>query len=136
MLKRTILAGVTVFLALSILDFVIHGVLLEPTYQATADLWRPMEEMNMALIYVVTLAVTACFVTLYAHLITPKSVQAGIKFGALFGLASGISMGLGTYTVMPIPSNLAWSWLLASLVQFVAAGALVGRLIRPDEGRP
>ena len=134
MLKRTVLAGVAVFVTLSILDFVIHGMLLEPIYQATADLWRPMDEMNMALMYGVTLAVTACFVALYAHLFTSKSVLAGIKLGTLFGLATGISMGFGSYGYMPIPLSLAWSWFLGVLTEFVIAGAIVGALVKSGEG--
>lgn len=136
MLKRTILAGVAVFLTWSILDFVIHGLLLEPTYQATASLWRPMDEMNMTLLYAVTLATTACFVMLYQHLVTRKSLMAGIQLGALFGLASGISMGFGSYCYMPIPITLAWSWFLGSLVSGVAAGALVGALVKPGQESP
>ena len=133
MSKRTILAVVAVFLTWSILDFVIHGLLLQSTYQATADLWRPMDEMNMALMYVVTLAVTVCFVSVYGLLVTKKSLLSGVTLGALFGLASGISMGFGSYCYMPIPLTLAWGWFLGTLVEAVAAGALVGAIMRPGE---
>ena len=42
MAKRIILAVVAVFIAWSILDFILHGLLLRSTYEATANLWRPM----------------------------------------------------------------------------------------------
>ncbi len=98
MLKRTLLAVIVIFITWSILDFVIHGILLRATYEATANLWRPMEEMNMPLMYVVTLVYTACFVLIYAVFISRKSISTGIKYGGLFGLAAGISMGFGSYT--------------------------------------
>lgn len=132
MLKRTFLAVVAVFIAWSILDFVIHGMFLQSTYEATANLWRPMEEMNMPLMYIVTLAYTVCFVVIYDVFVSEKSISAGIKFGALFGLAAGISMGFGSYSYMPIPLSLALSWFAGTLVESIVAGALAGALIKPD----
>ncbi len=130
MAKRTILAVVAVFVAWSVLDVIIHGILLESTYEATASLWRPMDEMSMPLMYGVTLVFTACFVLIYGLLVEPKSLASGLKFGALFGLAVGISMGLGSYIYMPIPVTLAWSWLFGTLFEAIVAGAIVGAIIK------
>ena len=130
MTKRTVFAVVVVFIMWSILDFIIHGVLLASTYAATAGLWRPMGEMKMPLMYLVTLVFTGCFVLIYAYLVGQKSWVSGIKFGALFGLATGISMGFGSYSYMPIPLALAWSWFLGSLIEAMIAGAIVGAIIR------
>jgi len=133
MLKRPFIAVVVIFLAWSLLDFVIHGLLLQATYEATADLWRPMEEMNMTLMYIVTLAYTVCFVAIYDVFVSQKSVATGIKYGALFGLAAGISMGFGSYTFMPIPWSLALSWFTGTLVESIVAGALVGAIIKQSD---
>jgi len=131
MLNRSILAVIVVFIAWSILDFILHGVLLQSAYWATASLWRPMEEMKMPLNYFVKLAHTACFVAIYGLMVSEKSVTAGIKFGCLFGLAAGISMGFGSYSVMPIPLTLAWGWFFGTLVEAIASGALVGAIMIP-----
>ena len=128
--KRLLLTVVAVFIAWSILDFVIHGLLLQATYEATAELWRPMEEMNMSLMYLVTLVFTASFVLIYGLLITPKSLASGVKFGVLFGLATGVSMGFGSYTYMPIPLSLAWAWFFGTLVEATLAGAIVGAMVK------
>jgi hypothetical protein len=132
MVKRAILALVAVFIVWAILDFIIHGVFLQSTYEATASLWRPMDEMKIGLMYFVTLLFTACFVAIYGWLVSQKSIGSGIKYGALFGLAIGISAGLGMYTVMPIPLTLAWSWLFGSLVEGIVAGAVVGAILKPS----
>jgi hypothetical protein len=132
-MKRTILALIAVFMAWSILDFVIHGLLLQSTYEATANLWRPMDEMNMPLMYFVTLAYTACFVAIYGLLVSEKSFPTGIKFGGLFGLAGGISMGFGSYSFMPIPLILAWAWFFGMLIEAIVAGALVGAILKPGK---
>ena len=78
MRKRAALAVVAVFIAWSILDFVIHGLLLKTIYEETAGLWRPMEEMKMPLMYVVTLIYTVCFVAIYGLLVRNKTVKSGI----------------------------------------------------------
>jgi uncharacterized protein with PQ loop repeat len=130
MLKRIILAVVFVFIAWSILDFILHGMLLRSTYEATAALWRPMDKMNIPLMYFVTLVFSICFVLIYGLLVGQKSLISGIKFGALFGLATGISMGFGSYSYMPIPLTLAWSWFFGSLIEAIAAGAIVGTIIK------
>ena len=133
MLKRTILAVVATFLAWSVLDIVLHGLLLRSTYEATADLWRPMDQMNLPLRYVVTLVCTGGFTVLYALMVRGKSVASGAAFGALFGLVSGVSMGFGSYTYMPIPLTLALAWSLGTLVEATVAGVLVGAIIRPGK---
>ena len=133
MLKQILFAIVTIFIAWSVLDMVIHGMLLQETYEATANLWRPMEDMDMTLMYIVTLAYTACFVIIYSVFVGNKSVATGIKFGAIFGLAAGISMGFGSYTYMPIPLSLAVGWFVGTLVEAIVAGALVGTIIKQKE---
>jgi hypothetical protein len=130
MLKRTILAVAAVFIAWSGMDFILHGLLLQSTYEATANLWRPMDQMNMPLMYFVTLVFTVCFVLIYGLLVGQKSLVSGIKFGALFGLATGISMGFGSYSYMPIPLTLAWSWFFGSWIKAIAAGAIIGAILR------
>lgn len=134
MLKQTIWAVITVFIAWSILDFLIHGVLLQSTYQATANLWRPEDEMKMPLMSFVTLIFSICFVCIYSYLIKPKSLASGIIYGAIFGTATGVSMGIGSYCYMPIPLSLAFSWFIGSFVEIILAGGIVGLMIKtPDE---
>ena len=130
MVKRIILAILAVFVAWSMLDFVLHGLLLQSTYEATANLWRPMDQINMPLLYFVTLVFTTCFVLIYSFFIEQKSLKNGIRFGVLFGLATGISMGFGSYAYMPIPLTLAFSWFIGSWLEAIVAGAIVGAIIK------
>jgi len=130
MVKRTVWAVVVVFIVWSILDFILHGLLLRSTYEATANLWRPMDQMNMPLMYLVTLVFATCFVLIYGFLVGQKSMTSGIRFGALFGLATGISMGFGSYVYMPIPLTLAFSWFFGSWIEAIVAGAVAGAIIK------
>lgn len=133
MIKRASLAIIAIFIAWSVLDFLLHGLLLQSTYTATAQLWRPMDQMNMPLMYLVSLLVASAFVASYLWLVEPKSLGAGIRLGLLFGLAMGLSMGFGSYSYMPIPLHLAWSWCLGTLVEFALAGVIAGLLVENPE---
>jgi len=132
MIRRFILAVVAVFVAWSVLDFIIHGLILQSTYQATAQLWRPMGQIKMGLMYLVTFVVAASFAGLYAILVSPKSAAAGLKYGLLFGIATGFPMGFGTYSYMPVPLTLAVTWFIGSLIEMIVAGAIVGAIIKAE----
>lgn len=129
-MKRYLLAVAVVFVAWTLLDFVMHGVILRATYMATAELWRPLPEMKFGLIHLVALVSAFCFVGIYQWLVSPKSLLAGVKYGLLFGLGAGFSMGFGTYSTMAIPLHLAAVWCVGTIVQCLAAGVLVAAIVR------
>lgn len=133
MARKLVLSSLVVFIVWSILDFLIHGVLLQSAYQSTMQLWRPMPEMKTGLMYLVTLISALVFVTIYVRLISPKTMKNGFYYGLLFGLGAGISMGYGTYSVQPIPYMMALTWFLGTIVEGIAAGVLTALIVK--EGR-
>ena len=128
--KRTILAVVAVFLAWSLLDIVIHQLILMGEYGATAHLWRPPAEIMMGLIYLVTLISAAVFVGIYKFLICRKELGRAVQYGLLFGVAIGIGMGYGSFAVMPFTHTIALVWFLGTVVQGGVAGALMGLIVK------
>ena len=134
MIKRFVLAVLAIFVAWSVLDFLIHGLILQSTYEATAQLWRPMDEMKVGLMYLVTVVVAATFTAIYALLVAPKSVSSGVKYGLLFGVATGFPMAFGTYSVMPVHLYLSVVWLLGALVEMTVGGVIIGAIITVKPG--
>ena len=130
MAKRIILATLAIFVAWSVLDLVIHSVILSSSYEATDQLWRPMEEMKMWLIHLVSIISAFVFVLLYVRLVDDKSLCKAVELGILLGIAFGIGMGFGTYAVMPTTPGIALGWFLGTIVEMVVAGLLVGWIIR------
>ena len=129
-MKRIVLAVVAVFVAWSALDFVMHGLILASSYEATARLWRPMNEMKMGVLYLAVLINALAFVCIYALLVAEKGIGSGVKYGLLFGLGTGFSMGFGTYSFMPIPLYMAVAWFIGTLVETLVGGIIVGSIIR------
>jgi hypothetical protein len=130
MAKRVFFAVVAVFICWSVVDFAVHGMLLRESYAATASLWRPMGEMKMGLMYVVSLLSCLAFVLIYALFFGKKSLGIALAFGGLFGFGAGVSMGYGSYTVMPIPYSMALSWFLGTLAQGLLGGLIVGAIVK------
>ncbi|MCG3198282.1 MAG: hypothetical protein HUU16_03835 [Candidatus Omnitrophica bacterium] len=133
-MKKVLIAIVAVFVAWSVLDILIHGVMLRPSYEASASLWRPEAEMKMGLLYVVTLICAVTFVLIYHLLISSKSLAKGIQYGLLYGIGTGIGMGYGSYAFMPMPYLMALVWFLGSVVECVVAGVIVGAIVTEDQG--
>lgn len=127
---KMIIAVVAVFIAWSALDFVIHSVILQSAYASMPQLWRPMEEMKMGLMYFVTFLNAVIFTMIYSKFITQKTLANALSFGIMYGLAAGLSMGYGTYSVQPIPYTMALTWFLGTLVEVAVAGVIVGLVIK------
>ncbi len=130
MAKKALLAGLAVFVAWEILDFIIHGMLLMPYYSAQPALWRPEGEMKLGVMLVATLIAALAFAALYAFFVRPKALASAVKFGLVWGIGGGVAMGYGTYASMPIPYYLALGWFLATVVEACVAGALVGVIVK------
>jgi len=131
-MKKLLLSILAVFVAWQILDYLIHGVILMDAYESTKELWRPMEEMSMPLMMLVSILVAAAFCYIYYAFISNKSLNTAIKFSLVFGLAMGISFGYGSYSVMPIPYSMAFVWFLGTVIEAVVAGLIVGMIIKPE----
>jgi len=128
--KKTILSILAVFIAWSVMDYVIHGVILRSSYAATASLWRPMGEMKTSLMYFSVMIASITFVLIYSLLISRKGIPTGLKYGVLFGLSAGVSMGYGSYSVMPIPYHMAFTWCFGSVVEAMVGGLILGWILR------
>ena len=129
-MKKVILSVLVVFVAWSVMDFVIHRVILGPSYAATASLWRPMGEMKLALMYLTVLIAALAFVLIYSLFFARKGIATGLTYGLLFGLATGVPMGYGSYSVMPIPYRMAFTWCFGSVIEAMVGGVIVGSIIR------
>jgi len=128
--KKTILSILAVFIAWSVMDYVIHGVILRSSYAATASLWRPMGEMKTSLMYFSVMIASITFVLIYSLLISRKGISTGLKYAALFGLSAGVPMGYGSYSVMPIPYHMAFTWCFGSVVEAMVGGLILGWILR------
>jgi hypothetical protein len=128
-MKRPLFAGLAILIAWMVVDVLLHRLFLAPLYDASRELWRPFDQMNVTLIYLVSVVLISVCVGIYRLLVRPKSVGTGLALGAFIGLALGVSAGLGTFIHMPIPPAVAWGWFVGGWLKGLVAGAIVGAVI-------
>jgi hypothetical protein len=128
-MTRPLFAGLAILIAWMVVDVLLHRLFLAPLYDASRELWRPFDQMNVTLIYLVSVVLISVCVGIYRLLVRPKSVGTGLALGAFIGLALGVSAGLGTFIHMPIPPAVAWGWFVGGWLKGLVAGAIVGAVI-------
>ena len=119
------LSVVAVFVVLSVMDFLINGVLMRADYMATAQLWRPEGEMMIWLFYVVDLFIAYFFTLIFTKGYENKGMMEGVRYGFYVGMLMAVPMAYGTYGAMPIPYSLALKWFLFGLAQYIILGIVV-----------
>lgn len=128
--KRWLLASVAVFVVIFILEFIIHGVLLQGLYQQTAPVWRPMADMQrlMWILWVGYLVLAPLFVFIYTkgYEKGKPGLGQGFRFGLYVGAMLSVLHGFGWYAILPIPLALSIYWSVAIIVEFVAMGIAAG----------
>ncbi len=136
-MKRSLIAVAAVFILWEVLDFILHNQILMSTYEETASLWRPMEEMmsKMWIMHMVVLVSAAVFVYIYVRFFAEKNMGSAIKYGIVYGIATGMGMGYGMYTVMPIPYTLAVGWFWGAVVESTLAGVVLGAIAKDEVDR-
>ena len=132
--KKIIIGTVVVAVVTFLFDWIFHGMLLKPDYEATAALWRPEAEMQamttFCLIYHFVLAFGVS--ALYCYFAKSSECKGacpnkGMKFGFFIGLILGISH-FASYIWMPIPLELAIKWLVGSIVWGVIVGYVLAMM--------
>lgn len=62
---RALLVGFLILTIWSGIDYVLHFSILAPFYSANPNLWRPLSEMNVGLIFFVRVALIFAFMATY-----------------------------------------------------------------------
>src|SRR5438876_10969111 len=108
--KRWLLASVAVFVAIGVLEFLIHGVLLSDLYKQTASVWRPEAEMRQKMwIFWVGYQVFAAFFALIYVTGYEKGnpgLGQGVRYGLYVGAMLSVMVGFGCYVCLRIASAL------------------------------
>lgn len=116
---------VVVFVVMSLLEWFFNEVILSSSYQATANLWRPMGEMKIWLFYVVYLFVAYFFTLIFSKGYEGKGIMEGIRYGFYVGMMMAVPMAYGSYAAMPIPYSLALSWFICGLIEYIVVGIVL-----------
>jgi len=129
--KRFIAASLAVFVVGQALNFLIHGVLLQATYDSLKQLWRPDMESKMWIMWLVGFITSFLFTYIFAKGYEGKGIAEGIRFGFVIGLFTSMPMAYGSYVTLPIPYRLALQWFLYGTLATMILGIVVASIYRP-----
>ena len=124
-IPRYLIASLVGFVFIFAYEFVVHGILLVPTYDTTPDLWRPEEAMAtffpFMLLTQIVRSFALCF--LYTRHHEGKGIAEGLRFGVIVGFLFGV-MQASSYAWMPISAALAGYWFISAFFEAIALGVI------------
>jgi hypothetical protein len=123
--KNVVVTTIALAIFWQLTDWVIHGKVLLKEYEATANLWRPFDQMKGWAGLLGLLAGAFGFTAVYDMGFAGKGRDAALWYGAVFGFGVGVSMGLGTYSFQAITPKIAWGWALGNWAQCFAGAFVV-----------
>lgn len=106
-MKKVLIGWIAVFIAVSIMDYLIHGVILASAYEATKNLWREDMDSKMWIFSVVSLIGSFFFSFIFFKGYEGKGIAKGIRFGLYIGIWMSVGMAYGTYGMIAIPYSMA-----------------------------
>ena len=133
MSKRLLIHSAVVFVVFSLYGFVVHGILLEDTYNKVPGLWRPQAETDalMHWFFIAYALMAVPFTMIFAKGYENRGLGEGVRFGLLIGIFLG-AVNLIFYAVQPSTLNLTIITFLADVGMTVAAGLALAAVYKPE----
>ncbi len=129
--KKFIIASIAVTIFIMAFDFLVHGIIMADTYEQTASLWRPQEEMKNHMIWMILGQIIMSFG--FVALFTKAFKRGGLAEGAVFGLLLAI-LFIGTnlimYAVAPYTMNMVIQWSIGGTIQLILAGVITALIFK------
>lgn len=124
-MKKIIIGFVAVFIAMSAFDYVVHSIVLDESYKATANIWRPDMESKMWIFSLVSLISAFFFSYIFSKGYERRGIEEGARYGLFIGIWMSTGMAYGTYGMIPIPYTMALQWWLYGVMGYVLYGIIL-----------
>lgn len=123
--KKFWIGFVVVFVAMEIVMFLIHGVILASSYEATKDVWRPDMESLMWIYHVLALIGSFFFTFIFSKGYEGKGIAEGVRYGLYIGIWMASGMAYGSYSMINIPYSLALQWFIYGVIEYIIYGVIL-----------
>lgn len=129
--KRLLLASLAVFVTFQALDYVIHGLILGASYEATSELWRPDMMEKMWIMYLTGVALSLLFVYIFAKGFQGKGIMEGVRYGIVMAFLLAVVVNVNQYVAYPLPGDLLVKWIIFGFIEIVIAGVVASLVYKP-----
>ena len=125
---------VVVYIVMQVIGFVVHGVLMNDTYEALAAIFRPKEQMDSMMWIMMVSAAVLMFIFCYVFTQGREGTGAmeGVRYGTLMGVFLALPTSIDAYVVYPITQELAAVWFITAVVSMMIAGAVFSVIYKPS----
>jgi hypothetical protein len=131
--KQFFIAVIVGFIALGVMDYIIHELILSSAYEPLAGtVFRTEEDMNSKMWAMILgeIIFVIMFVWIYTYGVRGKGPMEGVRYGLYVGLMFSVISGLGTWASVPITAWLAWMWIIFGLIETIILGLIVGSIYK------
>ena len=125
MSKKFWIAFIVIFVAFSLMEFIVNMWLMSGVFQQTAALWRPMGQMKIWIFYVDYLFLAFFLTLIFKKWYTGKGIVEGIQFGVYTGFLIALPAAYGMYASMPVPYYFGLQWFIYGFIEYVICGILL-----------
>jgi len=133
-MKKLLIGTASVFVAVSILDYLIHGIMLQSAYEATKSVWRPDMESKMWIFSLISLVGSFFFTFIFSKGYEGKGFAEGARYGLYIGIWMSIGMAYGTYAMVAIPYSMAIQWFIYGIIEYIISGVILAMVFgKKDE---
>ena len=134
-MKKLLLSFVVVFVLCSLMNFLIHGVLLQPYYMQTPRLLRPEADAraHMPFMLLSFVIFSLAFVWIYARGVETKPwIGQGLRYGLAVWLIASVARYLTYFAVQPwsgaiVGMQIGFELVMTLLLGLTVAGIYRGR---------
>lgn len=128
---RVVVGGVAAGIVTNLADFVMHGVIMAPTYQRYTEVFS-QTQANPAWFALISVCISLAAAILFG--LTRASwapgAVGGLKYGFFLGLVGFFPGFYNPLVVEGFPYFLAWCWGGITLIDSLLAGAVLGAIIQ------
>jgi hypothetical protein len=120
-------AGVVTWFA----DFVLHGIVMAPTYKRLSQVYTQTES-NPAWFLLISVSICVTIAILFARTRAswPAGIKGGLTFGCFLGLVIFFQRFYDPLVIDGFPYYLAWCQGGISMIDSLLAGAVIGSIIK------
>lgn len=135
--KRFIICFIVIFVILEITNYLVHGIILSPTYanDAVNFIYRSSEEMmsKMWIMYIMDLIWSFFFVLIFVKGYENKGILEGLRYGLYIGIFYVMVQSYNSYVIYPIPYSLAFLSFIYGVIQVLILGVVASLIYKPKE---
>jgi len=132
-MKKVLIGAVAVFVATSIMDYLIHGLMLQSAYEATKSIWREDMNSKMWIFNLIALIGSFFFSFIFSKGYEGKGIAEGARYGLYIGIWMSVGMAYGTYGMVAIPYAMALQWFIYGVVEYVVCGVILALVFGKKE---